>query len=150
MKCPSCQSLDTKVIDSRSQEDSIRRRRECLSCSTRFTTYERLERKMPLIIKRDQVREPYNGMKIRDGLQLACRKRPVSAHQIENAKLQIEQSLLDTAKDEIPSSEIGELVLSRLKSLDHIAYLRFASVYLNVQSAEEFIQLVDPLVKLDG
>jgi len=150
MKCPACQCFDSKVVDSRAQEDFIRRRRECLECKSRFTTYERLERKLPLIIKRDQVREPYNAMKIRDGLQLACRKRPVSAHQLESARLQIEQKLMDTSKDEIPSAEVGELVLASLKDMDRVAYLRFASVYLNVQSVEEFMNLVDPLVKLDG
>ena len=123
MKCPACHCFDSKVIDSRAQEDFIRRRRECLECKTRFTTYERLERKLPLIIKRDGVREPYNGAKIRDGLALACRKRPVSAHQLESARLQIEQKLMDTSKDELPSAAVGEMVLACLKDLDRVAYL---------------------------
>ena len=120
MKCPSCQCLDSKVIDSRSQEDAIRRRRECLNCKTRFTTYERLERKLPLIIKRDHVREPYNPTKIQE-TQLGRRKRPVTAHQLEHTVTN-RAAFNGYIQDEITSAEVGELVLACLKDL--AVYLR--------------------------
>jgi len=146
MKCPKCQSETSKVLDSRSQGSSIRRRRECLECGERFTTYERLEVQYPLVIKNDGSRELFSRDKIRVGVTLACRKRRISAATIDGALHSIERSLLELATDEVSSSKIGELVLATLQDLDMVAYLRFASVYREVTSPKDFLSLLQPWI----
>ena len=141
MRCPYCSSVDNKVVDSRigKEADSIRRRRECLKCERRFTTYERVEEILPLVIKKDGRREQYDRMKILNGLKKACQKRPVSIDALEKAVDDIEKSLQDGGLKEIPSSLIGEEVMSRLQGLDEVAYVRFASVYRSFKDINEFM-----------
>jgi transcriptional repressor NrdR len=140
MYCPFCKADDTKVVDSRLVADGgqVRRRRECLSCSERFTTYEMAELVMPRVIKTDGTREPFDENKLRAGLQLALEKRPVSIEQIEVALSQIRHFLQVTGEREVPSRMIGEAVMSKLRELDEVAYVRFASVYRSFQDLSEF------------
>jgi transcriptional repressor NrdR len=144
MKCPFCQYLDTKVIDSRlsKEGDIIRRRRECDQCQKRFTTYERVEESLPLIIKKDGRREPFDRAKIVGGLTKACEKRPVSIETIEKIVDRIEASLIEKGERELSSSVIGEKVMEELKSLDDVAYVRFASVYRSFKDIGEFVDLI--------
>ncbi len=150
MHCPFCSADDTKVIDSRlvSEGDQVRRRRECLSCKERFTTYEAAELLMPKVIKTDGTREPFDDQKLRAGLQRALEKRPVSVERIETAISQIKHSLQSTGERELPSSNIGALVMDQLRKLDEVAYVRFASVYRRFQDIEEFRQEIDRLADL--
>ena len=131
MKCPFCGAQDTKVIDSRPADDnsSIRRRRQCEECGKRFTTYEKLETLPLMIIKKDDSREPYNRAKIENGILLSCHKRPVSSEQITKMIDEIEKQIFSMEEREIPSVTIGELVMKKLKMVDEVAYVRFASVY---------------------
>ncbi len=147
MHCPFCQADDTKVIDSRlvAEGDQVRRRRECLSCAERFTTYEVAELLMPKLIKTDGVREPFDESKMRAGMQRALEKRPVSEDQIEAAITQIKHSLQATGEREVKSRVVGELVVEALKSLDDVAYVRFASVYRSFQDLSEFQQEIERL-----
>jgi|TARA_B110000977_G_scaffold52081_1_gene70802 transcriptional repressor NrdR len=140
MYCPFCKADDTKVVDSRLVADGgqVRRRRECLSCSERFTTYEMAELVMPRVIKTDGTREPFDENKLRDGLQRALEKRPVSIEQIEVALTQIRHFLQVTGEREVPSRMIGEAVMGKLRELDEVAYVRFASVYRSFQDLSEF------------
>ena len=140
MYCPFCKADDTKVVDSRLVADGgqVRRRRECLSCSERFTTYEMAELVMPRVIKTDGPREPFDENKLRAGLQRALEKRPVSIEQIEVALSQIRHFLQVTGEREVPSRMIGEAVMSKLRELDEVAYVRFASVYRSFQDLSEF------------
>jgi len=140
MKCPYCNSNSDKVVDSRSVRDghAIRRRRECLDCGRRFTTYEYVEESQLLVIKKDGRREPFDRNKIIAGVQVSCRKRPVSAEQIESLTNSIEFEISERGVLEINTSEIGELVMERLKELDQVAYVRFASVYRQFKDVEEF------------
>ncbi|RKZ28278.1 transcriptional regulator NrdR [bacterium] len=140
MKCPYCGSNSDKVVDSRSVREgrAIRRRRECLDCGRRFTTYEFVEESQLLVIKKDGRREPFDRGKIISGLQVACRKRPVSAEQIESVANQIEAELIERGSMEIKSTEIGEMVMARLKDIDQVAYVRFASVYRQFKDVDEF------------
>jgi transcriptional repressor NrdR len=140
MYCPFCKADDTKVVDSRLVADGgqVRRRRECLSCSERFTTYEMAELVMPRVIKTDGTREPFDEKKLRAGLQRALEKRPVSIEQIEVALSQIRHFLQVTGEREVPSRMIGEAVMSKLRELDEVAYVRFASVYRSFQDLSEF------------
>jgi transcriptional repressor NrdR len=140
MYCPFCKADDTKVVDSRLVADGgqVRRRRECLSCSERFTTYEMAELVMPRVIKTDGTREPFDENKLRDGLQRALEKRPVSIEQIEVALTQIRHFLQVTGEREVPSRMIGEAVMAKLRELDEVAYVRFASVYRSFQDLSEF------------
>ena len=140
MYCPFCKADDTKVVDSRLVADGgqVRRRRECLSCSERFTTYEMAELVMPRVIKTDGTREPFGENKLRDGLQRALEKRPVSIEQIEVALTQIRHFLQVTGEREVPSRMIGEAVMGKLRELDEVAYVRFASVYRSFQDLSEF------------
>jgi len=144
--CPQCQHADSKVLDTRSSGPGIRRRRSCLHCEHRFTTFERLERRLPLVVKKDGSREPFEREKIREGLGLACRKRPVAAAALEAAATRIEQDLADD-HTEVASQVIGHAVLRELKRLDKVAYLRFASVYLEIGSPEDFHALLQPLLE---
>lgn len=140
MHCPFCSAEDTKVIDSRlvAEGDQVRRRRECLSCAERFTTYEIAELVMPRVIKQNGSREPFNEEKLRSGFQRALEKRPVSVEDIEGVINQIKHRLRATGEREIKSLELGELVMEQLKQLDQVAYVRFASVYRDFQDIAEF------------
>ena len=139
MKCPFCSKEDTKVIDSREAADfsETRRRRECESCEKRFTTYERIEHSPIFVIKKDGRREAFNRGKVKLGLMRACEKRPVNAEQIEEALNDIENKLLNTDGD-IPTKLIGELIMKKLKNLDKVAYIRFASVYRDFHDVSDF------------
>ncbi|MFT4977620.1 MAG: transcriptional repressor NrdR [Myxococcota bacterium] len=145
--CPQCHHSDSKVLETRSSGASIRRRRSCLHCTFRFTTQERIERKNPLVIKRDGSREPFDREKILRGLQVACRKRTITAQQLEEATDRLELRVLSRVGGEILASDIGRLVLDELRDLDLVGYLRFASVYQEVQSASDFIKLLSPWVE---
>ena len=140
MHCPFCSADDTKVIDSRLVADgnSIRRRRECTTCGERFTTFEMAELLMPYVIKRDGTREPFNEDKLRRGLLRALEKRPVSAEQVESAISHIKHQLRTTGEREVPAKQVGEEVMTELKRLDAVAYVRFASVYRDFQDLSEF------------
>lgn len=147
MRCPFCGTLDNRVIDSRlSQAGEVtRRRRECDACGRRYTTYERVERALPLIVKKDGQRQPFDRSKLLAGLQRACVKRPVSAEAIERLLDQVERMLADGGTQEVPSAVLGEHVLTALRELDEVAYVRFASVYRDFQDVGEFVQELDRL-----
>ncbi len=149
MRCPYCGTLENRVIDSRlSQAGEVtRRRRECEGCDRRYTTYERVEQTLPLIIKNDGRRQPYDRNKLLAGLRRACVKRPVSAEALERLLHQVERWLVDAGEPEVTSAQLGEHVLHELRALDPVAYVRFASVYRDFQDVEEF---VDELAKLRG
>jgi transcriptional repressor NrdR len=150
MKCPFCGFADTKVIDSRlgKEGNNIRRRRECFDCERRFTTYERIEETLPLVIKKDGRREPLDRQKIIAGMQRACEKRPVSIATIEKMVDRLELSLQESGEKEIESSRIGEAVMEALHGLDEVAYVRFASVYRQFKDINEFMsELKDLLAK---
>jgi len=140
MRCPFCKTEDTAVIDSRMSDDgdSVRRRRECKSCDKRFTTYERVEMSMPLVVKANGYRTSYDRNKIRTGFMRALHKRPVPAEQVEEAINRIEQRVLALGEREIKSRVVGELVMRELKKLDDVAYIRFASVYGDFQRIDDF------------
>lgn len=140
MKCPFCQHDDTQVLDTRVSEegDSIRRRRRCTSCDKRFTTYERIELTMPVVVKKNGSRTDFDPKKLQGSLQLALRKRPVSAEAVDAAIHRIEQKLLSSGEREVISGQIGELVMRELQRLDKIAYIRFASVYKSFEDVAEF------------
>lgn len=140
MKCPYCKANDTAVIDSRLSDDgdSVRRRRECESCVKRFTTYERVELSMPLVVKSNGYRISYDRNKIRTGFMRALHKRPVPAEQVEEAINRVEQRMLALGEREIKSRVVGELVMRELKKMDDVAYIRFASVYEDFQRSDDF------------
>lgn len=147
MRCPVCEEADTKVVDSRSSDDgdSIRRRRECLACGHRFTTYERLGERPIIVIKSDGSAEAFDQEKLMRGALVACAKRPVAPDQIEALVASIEAELRTLPKGEVRSQDLGDMVLARLASLDDVAYIRFASVYKDFQSVEEFSQALREL-----
>ena len=147
MHCPFCTAPDTRVIDSRlsGDGDQVRRRRECTDCGERFTTYEVAELLMPSIIKQDGTREPFDEMKLRAGLLRALEKRPVSMEDIESALNQIKHALQATGEREVPSRLLGEKVMEKLRSLDEVAYVRFASVYRQFQDISEFRDEIERL-----
>ncbi len=147
MKCPFCQHDDTQVLDTRISEegDSIRRRRRCTQCEKRFTTYERVELAMPVIVKKNGSRTEFDPSKLRGSLMLALRKRPVSAEALDAALHRIEEKLLSSGEREVLSGKIGELVMSELKRLDKIAYIRFASVYRSFEDVSEFQDVIAEL-----
>jgi len=140
VNCPKCGSVDNKVIDSRSSEaqDAIRRRRECLECGTRFTTYERREEQPLVVIKRDGTREQFEFQKLRRGLMVAAAKRPISGDDIDALINDIRDNLQSSFRFEVDSATLGDMVLLRLKNLDAVAYVRFASVYKDFRTVEEF------------
>jgi transcriptional repressor NrdR len=144
MKCPFCQNADTQVIDSRASDEgaTIRRRRKCLACDKRFTTYERVELAMPTIIKRGGGRADYDRDKLRASMQLSLRKRPVPREAVDDAIAKIEDKLLSAAQREVKSEKLGELVMRELKRLDKVAYIRFASVYRSFEDVDEFAEVV--------
>jgi len=141
MKCPFCAKIDNKVIDSRLGKDGrmIRRRRECLNCEKRFTTYEKVEAVLPMVVKKDGRREPFNHEKIRAGIQKACQKRPISMNTIDDFVDSLGQLFQESGHREIKSSDIGERVIERLKEWDDVAYVRFASVYRQFKDINEFM-----------
>ncbi len=148
MNCPFCEHGETKVVDSRvAGKGAIRRRRECLICSQRFTTFERVEQSPLHVVKRDGARQPFDRSKLLAGLTRACVKRPVSLEQIERAAVTIEASLRNGVGDEVEASQIGEEALRVLRDLDRVAYVRFASVYRDFQDVDEFER---ELAKLEG
>ena len=147
MHCPFCQETDTKVIDSRlvANGDQVRRRRECLACGERFTTFESAELVMPRLVKSDGTREPFNEEKLRNGILKALEKRPVSVEEIEAALNRIQHNLRATGEREIRSVKVGEEVMNALRELDEVAYVRFASVYRSFQDISEFREELDRL-----
>jgi transcriptional repressor NrdR len=149
MKCPFCHETENRVIDSRLSKDSnmIRRRRECSKCSRRFTTYERVEEMMPLVVKKDGRRETYERIKIINGLKRACEKRPVSINTIEAIADRIERNLQERGEKEILSSVIGEATMRELHDTDQVAYVRFASVYRSFKDINEFMVELEELLK---
>lgn len=147
MKCPFCGFVEDKVIDSRSSKeaDVIRRRRECLKCASRFTSYERIEEILPLVIKKDGRREAFDRQKIIHGLEKACEKRPVSVEKWEALTARIEKKLQALGEKEIQSSLIGEEIMTGLKDIDEVAYVRFASVYRQFKDIKEFMEEIKDL-----
>ena len=141
MKCPFCGTLDNKVIDSRLSQggEVTRRRRECEGCDRRYTTYERVEQVLPLVVKKDDRREPFDRVKVLAGLRRACEKRPVSQESLDRLVDQLERELVETGEKEVPSAVIGEKVMGRLRELDQVAYVRFASVYRSFKDIHEFM-----------
>ncbi len=148
MRCPFCQDPENKVIDSRESHEGvvIRRRRECLQCKRRFTTYERVEELNPLIVKKDGRREAFDRDKLLAGLKKACEKRPVSVDQLEDVVTQIERRLQEMGEKEVPSHVIGEEVMRQLPKLDEVAYVRFASVYRSFRDIAEFMSELKDLL----
>ena len=149
MRCPFCSATEDKVVDTRPSDNDqiIRRRRECVGCSRRFTTYERIEEVLPLVIKKDGRREPYDRAKLMAGLKKACEKRPVPIETLEKTLDQIERSLQEMGDKEVPSTKIGDAVLAKLREIDEVAYFRFASVYLSFKDASELMNEVQRLMR---
>ena len=147
MRCPYCGATDTKVIDSRlvGEGDQVRRRRECLVCSERFTTYESAELNLPRVVKGDGRRVPVDGRKLRAGMMRALEKRPVSTDHVEGAIGRITRTLMASGESEVPSRRIGELVMEELKALDQVAYVRFASVYRKFEDVHAFREEIERL-----
>jgi len=148
MKCPGCQSQKTRVIDSRegSEGRSVRRRRQCESCAFRFTTFERIEDILPMIVKKGGQRESFDPYKILSGLKKACEKRPVSVMQMEDVIKSIEAKLIESGDKEVNSTVVGEMLIERLHNLDQVAYVRFASVYRDFSDVNEFMEALRSLV----
>ncbi len=146
MKCPYCSSDDSKVIDSRDVNDGVRRRRQCLDCSSRFTTYERVLPASLFVVKKDQRREEFSRDKLLTGIRKACEKRPLPAGAVDRLADDIEAELYQLGRAEVASSTIGDMVMERLRSLDYIAYIRFASVYRDFADITDLKQEVDTLV----
>ncbi len=147
MKCPFCDNADTRVIDSRPTDEgqAIRRRRVCDSCKKRFTTYEKVEEIMFMVVKKDGSRELFNRSKVRNGIVNACKKRPITTEQIEKIVDDIERGLNNMMEKEISSTVIGEVILDNLKELDEVAYVRFASVYRQFEDVDTFIREIEKL-----
>ena len=147
MKCPFCDDLEDKVVDSRMAKDGqvIRRRRECLSCKRRYTTYERVEESLPMVAKKDGRREPFDRLKILSGITKACEKRPISVSTIEAVTDRIEKRIQEMGETELSSNAIGEEVMRELHNIDQVAYVRFASVYRNFREAKDFQAALDEL-----
>ncbi|HJA70495.1 MAG TPA: transcriptional regulator NrdR [Candidatus Lachnoclostridium stercoravium] len=149
MKCPFCNESDTKVIDSRPADDnsSIRRRRQCESCGKRFTTYEKLETMPLMVIKKDNSREAYDRSKIEAGILHSCHKRPVSTQQINALVDEVENEIFNMEEKEVATAAIGEIVMDKLKALDEVAYVRFASVYREFKDVNTFMEEIGKLLK---
>ena len=152
MRCPFCQAIEDKVVDTRpsDNEQVIRRRRECNSCARRFTTYERVEEVLPLLVKKDGRREPFDRAKLLAGLKKACQKRPVATEALEAKVDEIERKLVELGDKEVASSKIGDAALAGLRELDDVAYLRFASVYLSFKDAGELMREVQRVLASKG
>ena len=151
MKCPHCQQDNDRVIDSRASEDgvAIRRRRECLGCRYRYTTYERVERTAIKVIKKDGVREPFDRLRLKTGLEKACWKRPVSDAKLEEIVASVENDVENNFDSEVESRYLGELVMRHLRQLDQVAYVRFASVYRQFEDVQDFVDELRPML-FDG
>ncbi|MEE9304238.1 MAG: transcriptional regulator NrdR [Thiotrichaceae bacterium] len=147
MHCPFCGDKTTRVVDSRfaSDGDQVRRRRECQGCNERFTTYETANFNMPSVLKSNDVRQSFNEHKLRDGMMRALKKRPVSVEQMESAIIRIKKSILSTGESEVQSDHIGEHVMQELRSLDDVAYIRFASVYNSFNTITEFQNIIEQI-----
>ena len=152
MKCPFCQHPENKVVDSRDTRDGdqVRRRRECLGCTRRFTTYERVDVVMPMVVKKDGRREAWNRDKVSSGLLKASEKRPVPVDALEAAVARVERTVQDAGTREVSSEAVGEAVMNCLKDLDDVAYVRFASVYRSFRDIDEFMAALESLVKECG
>lgn len=152
MKCPYCGFLESKVLDSRlsRDQDAIKRKRECLKCGKRFSTSERVDEGLPMVIKRDGRRESFDREKILNGLKKACEKRPVSIASLERIVSRIEYNLLERGEREISTEEIGEMVMEELKKLDEVAYVRFASVYRQFKDINDFMEELKDLILKKG
>jgi transcriptional repressor NrdR len=152
MRCPYCGHLEDRVVDSREAQEgqATRRRRECLGCARRFTTYERIEDVLPQVVKKDGRREAFDREKIVEGVATACQKRPVSAEQIEALVAGVERQVQELGEREIRTAVIGEAVMQRLRRLDEVAYVRFASVYRAFRDVAEFMSELEGLVKSGG
>ncbi|MCQ2547698.1 MAG: transcriptional regulator NrdR [Clostridia bacterium] len=148
MKCPFCNSEDTRVVDSRSTDDghAIRRRRICDSCDKRFTTYEKVERTLIMVVKKDGSRQAFDGDKLVRGILKSCEKRPVTVGQVEELVADVERQLANTMEKEVESSYVGELVMDKLKDLDQVAYVRFASVYRQFTDVNTFVKEIEKLL----
>jgi len=149
VRCPFCDDLENRVIDSRLSKEGevIRRRRECLKCQRRFTTYERIEEFLPMVVKKDGRREPFDRLKILSGLKKACEKRPVSIQTLEEVTGRIEKKIQEMGETEIPSKVVGEEVMRELRELDQVAYVRFASVYQEFKDVNQFMSELKDLLK---
>jgi transcriptional repressor NrdR len=149
MRCPFCTAQDTRVLDSRliNEGDQVRRRRECNVCKERFTTFETVELNMPTVIKRNGIRESFEEKKLRSGMLKALEKRPVDSNAIEAALNRIKKGLMDRGDREISTQELGEKIMQELNALDHVAYVRFASVYRSFQDVSEFTDMIEDLQK---
>jgi transcriptional repressor NrdR len=152
MRCPHCGTRDTRVVDSRDLDESavIRRRRECSACSERFTTYERVEAARLVVVKRDGMRQEFDRDKVADGLRKALTRRPVRVDAADHAADEIESELRASGLSEIPSSRVGAMAMDKLRALDHIAYIRFASVYQSFEDLEDLKREVDSLMAAHG
>jgi len=152
MKCPFCAAVEDKVVDTRPSDNDqvIRRRRECIGCGRRFTTYERIDEILPLVIKKDDRRESFDRAKILSGLKKACSKRPVPLEKLEMAVDKIERTLEESGEKEIPSSRIGDAVMAALRDIDDVAYVRFASVYRSFRDVNELMAELKSLVETRG
>jgi len=149
MKCPFCAHIEDKVVDSREGKDGlvIRRRRECLSCGRRFTSYERIDEIPFMVVKKDGTREPFDRNKVLGGLRKACEKRPVSPAALEQVADEVEQMLQESPEREIPAARVGEKVTERLRELDKVAYVRFASVYRQFEDVDQFMKVLNDLLE---
>ncbi len=149
MKCPFCAFSDSKVVDSRPDKGgaAIRRRRECESCGKRFTTHERVEEVLPLVTKRDGRREPFDRLKLVNGIQKACEKRPVSVETIEKMVDRLETRMQESGEREVPTTTLGEWIMTELHGIDQVAYVRFASVYRSFKDINEFMEELQDLLK---
>ena len=152
MKCPFCGHLDSRVIESRTTEEmtAVRRRRECPGCKRRFTTYERIEEQPLVVVKKDGSREAFSRQKILSGMLKACEKRPIALEVLEQASFDIEKAVQDSVKGEVTSTEIGELVMEKLKEIDDVAYVRFASVYREFRDVDSFRHEVERILSERG
>jgi transcriptional repressor NrdR len=151
MRCVFCNHMESKVVDSRPTEDgwAIRRRRECMSCGKRFTTYEKMENPMILVVKKDGRREAFSTEKIRRGLIKACEKRPIAARDMDKIVSDVEKKVFNSLDQEVTSTQIGEMIMDRLKDLDQVAYVRFASVYRQFGDINTFMNELTQLLKKD-
>ena len=152
MRCPFCGHQEDKVVDSRTAQDgrAVRRRRECLDCGRRYTTYEYIENLTLSVVKRNNARELFDRSKLRNGIELATNKRPISIRQIDELVTEVENEILDLGKPEVSSEQIGEIVMKKLKDLDEVAYVRFASVYRQFQDKSEFFKELKNLIDERG
>lgn len=147
MKCPHCQGSDTRVIDTREADEGVRRRRQCRGCGKRFTTYEHVASSNPMVVKRDGRREEFDRAKLLAGVRKACAKRPIAVEEIEKLVNEVEAQVLSRKKGEVKSRVIGDMVMEKLKELDEVAYIRFASVYLPLEDLNAMKQEVDRLLE---